>query len=304
MAETTPTVPQEDTISLIDLLVVVVRFRHWILGLTLAGLLGSLGFLGFKSFVAQESLVPEPIYKAQMTMVISDSPALLSDYLDRGIAGQALAALQTLDLVVPVFKASVVDGNSAFTNQGFDKMGTLEFYLQDNVIGKSLVAAQDAWTVKVSFEGHDATRAKEFVTALTERVRLTIRAQVLQQISAARKSLSQALVSMEAGTGSTQDRVLVAAELRQKVQLLDLLASDEAFPLVPLGGVAVLALPPGKGTTDSKALSPTLLVVLVTVASMFVSVVIAFVLEYLRRLRSTPSEMDKLRQALINDDRR
>ena len=303
---------QDDSVSLIDLLVVLLRFRFWILGITGTGvLLSALYFWVLPRF--------EPVkvstgsgYITQLTVGIVNPPSLLAPFFDSettkliqapffdtNLAKLTQAWFQNLSLVTPVYRDLVVKNNQQFDPSQFDAKGSLESYLQNNVLDKTLKVKDDVPTVsmKVTMEDLDAERAKAFLKALSEKVKQQVTAEAQKRLQAARQALVEASASMNAGTGGPQERTLAVSDFLQKQFLLDQLTKDSDFPYQQQGDIVVLEQVAGKGIMNMKV-SPSLSVLLASGGSLVASIVLAFLLEYLRRVRGNSEDMLKLRQVL------
>jgi len=285
---------QDDSVSLIDLLVVLLRFRFWILGITGTGVL-----LSALSFWVLPQLDPVKVSSGQLTVVIVNPPSLLAPFFDSETTKLTQARFQNLSLVTPVYRDLVVKNNQQFDPKQFDSTGSLESYLQNNVLGKTLKVTDDVPTasMKVTMEDPDGERAKAFLKALSEKVKQQVTAEAQKRLQAARQALVEASASMNAMTGGPQERTLAVSDFLQKQFLLDQLTKDSDFPYQQQGDIVVLEQVAGKGIMNMK-LSPSLSVLLASVGSLVAAIMFAFLLEYLRRVRGNSEEMLKLRQVL------
>ena len=284
----------EDTISLIDLLVVLLRFRRWIGAITATGVLLSFTYFWVLPKLELVKLRPDTSYTTQVTVSIVNPPGLLGAYFDTNTANLTVAWFQNLSLVTPVYRELVVENNDQFAS-----VGSLESFLQETVLGKTLKVSFDGSTVttKVTMEDLDPNRAKVFLAALSEKVKAQVTAVLQKRIQNARQALDDSVASLNVSTSGTQERILALSDLRQKQFLLDQLVKDKDFPFQQQGDIVVLEQLPGKGP-GNKGLSPNLMIVAISLGSLFASIFLTFVLEYFRRVRTNLDDMRKIRNVL------
>ena len=289
----------EDTISLIDLLVVLLRYRVWIAAITVAGLLVSLVYFWVLPKFELVKVTADTSYTTQVTVNIVNPPGLLGAYFDTNTANLTQAWFQNLSLVTQVYREFMVKNNDLYQPDQFYTLGSLETYLQESVLGKSLKVAFDSATVavKVTLDDVDATRAKKFLAALSAKVKAQVTAVLQKRIENARQALEDSAASLNASTTGTQERILALSDLRQKQFLLSQLVQDKNFPFQQQGDLVVLQQVSGK-STNNKGLSPSLMVVVLSLGSFFAAIFLAFVFEYLRRVRTNADDMRKIHEVL------
>ena len=269
------------------------------LAITGAGVILSFTYFWILPRLDLVKVAPETSYTTQVTVGIVNPPGLLGAYFDTNTANLTQAWFQNLSLLTPVYRELVVKNNKLFHEGQFDTQGSLESYVQDSVLGKTLKVSLDGATVtmKVTMEDADAGRAKAFLSALSDKVKAQVTTVLQKRIQNARQALDDSVASLSATTSGTQERILALSDLRQKQFLLDQLVKDKDFPFQQQGDIVVLEQVAGKGS-NNKGLSPNLMIVVISLGSLFGSLFLAFVLEYLRRVRTNLDDMRKLHEVL------
>ncbi len=284
----------DDQNSLVDLLVVLLRFRSWIMGITAAVALLSITSFWLLPKFGILSVVPETSYTAMLTIAVVNPPELLSSYFDTNTANQTQAWFQNMSLISPLYRELIVDGNDDFGLDAFAKDGSLETHLQQEVIGKTLKVSFDEMTVSVTvtMESRELDRAKEFLAALAAAVKV-------QVTDVMRKRIQNAVMAIEIALTALSETTSPGAltQMREKQALLTQMVKDADYPFQQQGELVVLSQLENAGA-DNKAFSPIVLIFAITLGALVASGLLAFALEYVRRVRGSANDMRKIRDVL------
>jgi hypothetical protein len=289
----------EDTVSLIDVVAVLLRWRKLIILMTGIAIIAGLTIFLILPKAKIITFDKEPSYIVQLDLKILNVPGQIGGYFDTNSLGLSQSYFTTLSMVVPFFREIMLVNNPVYKNMDFEKRGVLEAFLRKEIIGKSLKTSFDgnSMVLTVSYTGKDADRAIAFLAALNEAVRQRISQDMRPKIEQARLVLEEAYKSLFATTlAGTQERILAFSDLQQRRFMLEQLAGDVEFPYQQLGDLVVLADDPEKD--GGGVFSARVGFLIFVLGAFFTSVLLAFVLEYIHRIRANTNDMAKLRIAL------
>jgi hypothetical protein len=295
-----PVSASDESISLVDILVVILRWRVLIMVVTGAAVV--IGFVFFWVLPRAKVITidKDPGYVAQLNIKMVNVPGALGGYFDTSAIGLSQSYFTTLSLVAPVFQDAIVKDNPEYKDADYTDRGSFEAFIRKDIIGKRLKTSYDGGNLvlTVSYNGKNADRAAAFLIALNKAVRERVNQDMQPKIIRARAVLDEAFKSLYATTmAGTQERILAFSDLQQRRFMLEQLAGDTDFPFQQLGDVVILAADPEKDGTGNGMSARTGLLITVF-GAFFVSIFLAFVLEYIRRLRNNGEEMAKLKAAL------
>lgn len=303
----------EDTISLVDLIAVVVRHRRLIIiGTFLAGLL-SVAALYLGPAVGLE-VGPETVYTAERKILVGKVPTDLEQYLSLDPAPRLQSILGDPDFIGEVYAPFEKDPPEDRSRERYLSM------IRREVIGETYTVAWDGSTriITLSFTNSTPEDAGAFLSALTAAASAEFTSQVGPQVTEAIEVVEATLsdtqravarltemavqrVGSSAVSGITAQEVLASLELSGGTTLgalADLTYARERLLIFAGSSRALLTVV--DGTTIFEELSGTgrsTIVVITTITVFFMTVFLAFVLEYIRRVRQDREEMAKLEAA-------
>jgi hypothetical protein len=270
---------EDDTISLVDLLAVVVRHRRLIILGTLAvavlailyayaGPRFGVGASPVASFTAEQRIVVSPLPEAVAEHVAFDTVAVVKESLQGN--GATVSETRSGNTVSYTVSVTAADGEAARAE------------LQDAVAAFSL---RFGATVEESL-----TPLRSAYDAAIAQGKLTI------------TDISAEVLSSEGATGQGSQPVLNYLEafgtagVQTLVETITLRNRINGFIENPASLVAVLEPTPAAGV-ESNGSNPSTVIIIATITAFFLMVFTAFVLEYIRRVRMDPEEVGKLRAA-------
>ncbi|MEX2442950.1 MAG: hypothetical protein WD492_05070 [Alkalispirochaeta sp.] len=302
---------EEDTISLIDLVAVVVRHRVLIIGGTfLAGLLVTA--LMYAGPMAGIEIGPQPVYTAEQRVLVNPLPPELQESVSVDIPTTVRTLLTNPLLVGEAYRE--------FEDTPREDRSPEQYLtaIREDVIGKRYNVEWDSDTLTITLQYTNNSRehtvafldeilalvtpevadyleprfveAGESLRATRDRTRedLAILANdTLLQLTDA--GIDTDLVSlMEAIDRIGGATLRSLADIERAIGRLEALSEDPSALLSAVGSPIVF-----EDTTSSRAM----VVIISTITAFFLAVFLAFVLEYIRRVRHEPEEMAKLESA-------
>lgn len=291
----------EDTISLIDLLAVVVRHRRLIIGGTLVVLIIAV-LVMYLGPTFGLPVGPQTTYAAEQKIAIIPLPESVAEYL----------TFDPVALVTSVVTSPRYIGEHYRPIAG-PNAGSAESYLSDvrsRVIGGPFTTSFDATTgiLTLTFTSGTSGQAGAFL----ERVRDGLSAEITQQLAAQLSQASDAVESAIADTNEALARVAARELAGASVGQLSAFLSVNAVTVSELARLAhaqsiiaqvseggeVFFSPMGEVVAYQETSgNQSMVVVIASITAFFLTVFLAFVLEYIRRVRQDPEEMKKLADA-------
>ncbi|HKK47551.1 MAG TPA: hypothetical protein VJ932_00545, partial [Alkalispirochaeta sp.] len=303
---------EEDTISLIDLVAVVVRHRGLIIGGTL--LVGVLvaAVLYFGPMLGFE-MGPQAVYTAEQRVVINPIPQEVEEFVSVDIPTSVRSLLTDPILVGEVYRGFEEDPPEDRSEERFLTM------IRRNVIGERYTVSWDSNTRTITLQYTNSTsedtvaflqeilmmmtpevaahlepRFTEAAESLQESLELTredlavLANDTLLQLTDANRDtdIASLMTAIDRAGGSTLRSL---ADIERAVARLETLSTDAGSLFSPVGQPVVF-----EDTTGS---SRSMVVIIATITAFFLTVFLAFVLEYVRRVREEPEEMAKLESA-------
>jgi hypothetical protein len=302
---------EEDTISLIDLVAVVVRHRVMIIGGTLlVGVLVTVA-LYVGPLVGWE-LGPQAHYTAEQQVAINALPPEVEDFVSVDIPTTIQSLLTQPSLVGDVFRSFEERPPRDRSPERYLTM------IRQDVIGNRYVVNWDADTRTITLQYSNGSRedavaflqemlamvAPEVVDHLGPRfsdaadsLEISLRRTREDLVVLANETLLQLTESgsdadlpalMEAVDRSGGVTLRSLADIERAVVRLETLSQDSSNLFSPVGQPVVF---------EDDAGTRSMVVIISTITAFFLTVFLAFVLEYIRRVQAEPEEMAKLESA-------
>lgn len=307
----TPAGPPEDEISLVDLLAVIVRHRRLIIGVPLVvGLAAALYLYALPALGLTER--PVSTYEVRKDLEVATVPEDLKGVVPFDPVARTRSLLKDVRVVGPEYAELFPDARAERTDEEYNT------WIREEIIGEHLSTSYDGDTeiLSVTFRGPDLELAEAFLDRLYRAVRTEVVKPYLEELDETEERISRRINSTEQAVGAAMSLGLFdedggdgsAAELgasrilpfeRGNAELLgdlffergELRAFREQMeqPLAPTGDPVVF-VEEGAGRRSVR-----LLVAVLTAG--FLSVFLAFVLEYARGVSRDPEESAKLKSA-------
>ena len=307
---TTQSYTNDDEISLVDLLAVLIRFRRLIIGGTLAvTVIAAAALYGLPAMGIWDPRGIE--YTAEAKLVVAQIPSDLQRYLNFDTAAAMQNLLRDPRLVGAVY---------AQIEEDPDPTRSRERYLaivRDTVIREQLRMGWDGGsrTLTVSYTNSHRDAALRFVELLVEAVSEAMLPQVRQQAQRAEILIGNAFTTTRMTLSSMVAQAVERQETAREFSLERVAAfldSNAESAIVAFADVAVLLERLETFTTDSANLftafeAPVVYetakgrratsLVISAVTAFFFFVFAAFVLQYARNVAADKEEVEKLRAA-------
>ena len=248
-------------------------------------------------------------YEAHRKVLITALPATLEPYVNVNVNATVLSLLRSPDIVGEVYRPF---RNQASVDQTPEQYNTM---VRESIIGDRYTVEWDEPTglVTIGFRHGAPGDAEAFIDALIGRIETRLGEQMAGRFRDAETSIQTSLERTEgsiarlimqtaerAGLGS--DATTIVAEIDSSgsemlsslaqtlyaKEELERIAGDPASLLNPVGETTVF-----EQTTTSRSM----IVIITTITALFLAIFLAFVLEYVRRVREEPEEMAKLSSA-------
>jgi hypothetical protein len=303
---------EEETISLIDLVAVLVRFRRMIVGGTVAvAILVGVYLYGLPAFGVTERT--EETYVTELRLAISPLSERVAEYVTLDVAGAVQSAVANPRAVGQAYRQV-----EAQINPEADPNRSRERYLsmiRRDVIDEALLVSYDRNTSVLTLEFSAANKeaSREFLELLVEQIRTELTPLVLSQVSIAVDNIDTSLEAIrmtvvraaedaitQAGNGVDPDDLANHLEsnadtaLQSMADLVSLreriaaLGEEPGSLFAPLGEPVVYAEPSGGRATTA---------VIAVITAFFLLVFLAFVRQYIINVRNDEEEMKKLQEA-------
>jgi len=303
----------EDTISLVDLIAVMVRHRRLIIvGTFLAGLL-SIAAL-YLGPAAGLEIGPETVYTAERKILVGQVPTDLAQYLsldpsprlqtilrDPVLVGEVYAPFEenppedrTPERYLSMIRRSVIDGPYEVTWDSGTRIITVTYTAgtpeDASAFLSSLTGAMAAeFTDQVGPQIAEAIEVVESTLNSTQQsvarlMEQTVRRTALTAVEDV--SADELLLALDTNGGSALDAM---AELSFALERLRVFAGVSRTLFSVVDGISIYEDFAGTGRST--------IVVITTITVFFLTVFLAFVLEYVRRVREDREEMAKLEAA-------
>ena len=270
-----PADPDEDEISLVDLFIVLLKWRRLIIGLPLlAGVLAAVVLFVFPAL----GILSFRTYSLQAVVASVQIPPALRDQVGLDIPGLAVAFGQEYNTVID----SVVRNNLKVDNLPLDPKN-LEFrtYVAKSFIGKGYKVSAVKEGIRFEVQVKDKDAGKRFLEDMVSRVDARIRKQIAERATVIYASMEE--LYKEAGpTSALSDAVK------------QLITSSRTYMKGDLPVLVSVAEPEIFIEPQKRALTFTVVVI----AAGFLAIFLAFVLEALEKVRKDPDAMGRIRQAL------
>ena len=301
---------EDDTISLIDLIAVVVRHRTLIIvGTVLAGILSILAlYVGPR--VGLE-VGPQPVYTAQRRILVSPVPTDLEEYVSVEVAAAARTILQDPRMIGDIYRDFEEDPPADRTPEEYLSM------IRNRLINGDTYTVDwdnNSRILTIGYTNSHSGDTNDFLDAVVSALGPSLTSQIGPRFAEAANALDASLASSRAtlaelvdesvrrvsSSAVTPDAILSSLErtagssiatfatTQGTITRLRRIASD-AGSLVSLVGSPVVY----QDTSGSRSM----IVIITTITVFFLTVFLAFVLEYVRRVRQEPEEMEKLQSA-------
>lgn len=306
-APVTSSYAEDDTISLVDLIAVVVRHRLLIAGLTIAVAISTAGYLIGMAGPTRE-------FRTEVRLLINALPADTARYVSLDPASSIRSILTD-----PAFVGDVYEPFFRENRSDEDSESAREQYLawiESQFIGTTYTTSYDGntriMTLTYIADEPDAGAAflDELVGALQQSITARLQPFIVQAAEVVRDSIDRTQENIAASVAlglananGTPDSdpstilfyldtnpgaVLALSELARAEIRLSVLAEDAGVLYSNLGPATVF-----EESEDNRLTT----FVIATITAFFLAVFLAFVLEYMRRVREDPDEMDKLARA-------
>ena len=296
-------------ITFLDILVVLIKRRRIVLGIpAVLGILAATVLYIFPLLGLTDTR-PEPQYEAQLVLELFPVPSSTVQELEFSTLSLLRHLLSDTAFVGAVY-AKVAPSN-------FHEIDSSDYnvYIRDTIIQDNLVLRHDRSTglVTLRYTDPDEQRAIEFLSELVASVQMELSSQFQRRIVSETEQRRNALNLVE----NELRRVLLetweqvesnsVAELGDhlhlvagnvgiftqqaiEMELLSQLSVASGFPFAYESSISVFQVP----TVDTRR---SLLLVVSVLTALAASVLLAFVLEYINRVRQDPSESARVRAA-------
>ncbi|MBL8966196.1 MAG: hypothetical protein JNG85_04245 [Spirochaetaceae bacterium] len=272
----------EDEISLVDLIAVLLRHRRLILFLPLAVTFTA----GIYLFALGGRLGPAETYKVQLSVHLAPMPA---DLLCR-VEVDPVQVVNAYFSNLPTHKALYA---SQYPEERA-KLGEAELnaYLKTTFIGKRFTHSYDAALRRytISLSDSDSERAGRYLEALGAGATAILNERLAKGYSLALGILEAQIAEIAGGGAQGSEAGAVKASLSLARERLLALRADARFPIEAVPERLVFFASGGGGRAKT--------LFLVFFASGFLALLSAFLLETVRKIRNDPSARKKLGDAL------
>jgi hypothetical protein len=271
--------PDEDEISLVDLFIVLVRRRRIIIGITAAAVVlalavfyaaPALGLNSRYSYAVEASFVPVQFPPVIKTEIGIDLPSY----------AKAIATAPG-NLVGPVWAMGLA-GTRAMA--GPDDPDFLNYLKKDFVGKKYTCTIGGDGGLRLTLRNQDRAVAESFLKAMVELTDLRLR----QDVAKRARSIADSMEAVLAESG--KKGLPVAAEAQQMFLASRGFADEDAPLLQPVAGLETSRERKGRSTGA----------VVTVIAGLFLSVLVAFVVEAVANVRKDEDAMRRLREAMAH----
>ncbi len=309
----TPTRPhpyEDETISLIDLLAVVLRHRRIIIGGTAAAAVLTAAAL-FLLPLADIHILPPPEYTAQRRLLLDPLPEEVQAYLGVDLPATVMSVVNDPRVIGEVYRPYDDAPEEGLTPEGYLTR------VRDNVIGNRFTAEWEEQTrmLVLSFTANDSGDARSFLETLEGDLRAETVSRLAPRIEDARGTISTALentrddllaavanvLDPQSATQSAGSRPFLAAVDADADETLRALADHHRAlaQIEALGENGDAVFSPAGGVTvfEEDRAGRSMILIITVITAFFLTVFLAFVVEYIHRVRQEPEEMEKIAAA-------
>ncbi|MBI3481044.1 MAG: lipopolysaccharide biosynthesis protein [Nitrosomonadales bacterium] len=292
--------PEDDEISLLDLLLVLAKNKAMILKVTFAAALLSIGYAFTLPAIysATAKILPPQQSQSSASAMLGQLGGLA------GLAGGSLGIKNPNDLYIALLKSRTMQEKIA---KRFDLQKIYETKTQTDTLhaleGNSIFTSGKDGVIAVEVSDLDPGRAAEIANAYVEELNTMMQVNALtdaslkrtffeQQLHQARDKLTDAEIQLDRTPSTSLHYLDAMRNLKYQEALWEILAKqfamakmDEAkdFPLVQ---VLDKAIPPERKAKPKRSL----IVILATLVAFFLSVIWAFVREAMLRAGEQPEQ--------------
>ena len=276
MQEPIQAIPQdEDEISLVDLFVVVLKHRRLIVGISfLTALAAGVALFGLPLI----GLGSGSSYTVQGTAVLSQIPPALKGELGLDPAAMAVAYSQEIPIVASTYLANGLQSNVEKKDIADRKFRT---FIARDFIGKDYKVRVAGNAVQFELKAENAEEAKTFLLDIIKNANARVSAEVAKRSALIAASMESLYIDAPASTtlSDTARQLIVSSRTYMTGEIPMLIVSSEPEIFIDAQGRAKTAL-------------------VAVMAALFLSVFLAFVLEYIERIKADPESASKIRKAL------
>lgn len=266
---------EEDEISLIDLFVVVLKHRWLIISTTaLAGVIAAITLFGLPRL----GVLSVGSYTIQATAVSSQLPPVLDEQIGINVASLAVSYAQDIDAVV----GAVIRNKLGNPDAGDSESWRFRTYIARSFIGNVYKVTSKAGVVTFELSSADPEKGKAFITEMIGYAEREARADIASRSTLIASSMESLYMGVEGNTSS------LAESIKQLIIASRIYSSGDTPVLTVTSEPEIFVDAQGRG---SKA-------VLLVMAVFLVTIIAAFILEYVDRIKSDPEAMAKINQAL------
>ena len=310
---------EDDMISLIDLVAVLVRYRTMIVvAAILAGVLTVVGL--YVGPLVGFDFGPQPQYTAQRQIFVENIPQGISEYINIDPVIRLQSILNDPAFVGEVYAQFEENAPTDRTPERFLAM------VQRDILGKAYEVEWESGTriLTLRYTASTPEEARTFVEAVTSQGTSVLRDQINSQLESTKSVLNRIIAQNEAqlarligqaidGTSTTSFEILVD----EIIAYLEFSGSDTLSTLASVTGdinvlEEVIEEPHRLASSfaptavfevlEERSLSPASIGIVAAVLVFFAMVFLAFVLEYVRRVKRDAQEMHKLQSAWRRKD--
>jgi len=281
---------QNDEISLLDLVVVLLRQRRMILGVTIVSLILGLGYY-FISVMFSLNPGQKNLFTAEVRFLVPDPPLELRPYYTFNAVGEAQLWLSN-----PVNVLEVLESVDTSLLPEGDEYSQLTF-VQNEIIGKRLTYSYDGTlkTFSLRFSGPDGETVTQVVDLLYDEISNEIDIVFERTLGELRNNLQETTTLLRSTLGglsaiTTTDSTLFgqAVAMERALQSLVSFTNDRRYPQYRIANTTVF-LEEGESIITILALF--------LLSGAFFGIFLAFILEYLRSIKNDPLSREKVRKA-------
>ncbi len=303
----------EDTITLIDLIAEIVRYRRLVvLGTFLSGALAIVVlFLG--PLIGLE-IGPQIVYTAEQRILINQVPADLEQYITINPAAAVRTILQSPGVVGEVYRPFEEDPPEDRTEEQYLTM------VRQSVIGDiyGVEWDEDTQILALSFTDASPEHAIDFLARIVGIMGAELTSQAGPQIAETARAIETAIIETERTVARLFEQAVPQLAFAE-VSVFEIVASVDGIAGMDLNSLAILESAAERlydVATDARSLytllgTPTVyedqtgnravIVIIATMTAFFVSMFLAFMLGFVRRIKQDPEEMAKLKAAWKRD---
>ena len=300
--------PEEDEINLLDLLIILVKHKKMILGVTFAAALLALGIslLLPNIYTATAKILPPQQRQSSASVLLSQ----LGGAALGGLAGGALGIKNPNDLYIAMLKSRNIMEKIArrFDLQKVYEAKNLTDTLKTLEQVSAIAAGKDG-IITVEVDDKDPERAAAMANAYIEELNklmqtfaLTEAAQRRQffetQMKPAKDKLTDAEIALDRTPNTSLKYMDALRNLKYQEAIYEILAKQFEMAKLDEAKDSPLIQVLDKATTPEKKSKPkrSLIVLLATLAAFFLAVIWAFIGEAMQRAKEQPEQAERLQE--------